>query len=452
MAVRGKMPPSPFSLFAAMLMVATTHASADDLVSVYREALDSDPVFAQARAQQAADREQISITRAGLLPSILLTGDVYEVDQKLETSGVTRDSNFRNDSALLSLSQPVYRGQNIATHRQARFLVEQSEAQLAAAGQDLMLRVSRAYFDVLLADDTLEFARAERNAISRQLAFTERNFAVGNATIVGVHEARAAFDLSKAQEVEAENQTRVARERLAAILGRTPGALAVLRDQPPLTVPEPANIEAWTETALRDNLRVRAAEHALGAGREDVKRARAGHYPTLDLVGSHGYNDLGGSAFGITSETTTSQIGLELAVPIYSGGATQAGVRQSAAQLDKANQALEEARRLAKLGARDSWHAVTSGIARVSALDQAIVSTKKALESTIIGAEAGVRNAVDVLNAQRDYYRAKRDLAEARYNYLVSRLQLKAAVGTLAAADIEATNQLLGSASAPAAK
>lgn len=442
------MPPFPFSFLALAALLAMTPARADDLVGLYREALDADPVFAQARAKQAADREQIPITRAGLLPSILLVGDVYEVSQEITRNGVTADSSFRNESAQISLTQPLYRRQNFASFKQARFVVEQSQADLAAAGQDLMLRVARTYFDVLLADDTLAFARAEKEAIGRQLTFTERNFAVGNATIVGVHEARAAFDLAKAQEVEADNQTRVARERLAAILGRPPGVLSVLRDAPPLDPPEPADIEAWTRIALTDNLRVRAADYALGAGREDVKRARGGHYPTLDLVGSHGINNFGGSVFGIASDSTTSQVGLELALPIYSGGATQAGVRQSAARLEQASQALEEARRLAKLGARDAWHAVTNGIARVQALDQAIVSTKKALESTIIGAEAGVRNAVDVLNAQRDYYRARRDLAEARYNYLVSRLALNAAAGTLSAADIEATNALLGPAPA----
>jgi outer membrane protein len=436
--------------FAVAALLAMTPARADDLVGAYREALDTDPTFAQARAKQAADREQVPIARAGLLPSILLTGDVYEVSQEVTRSGVTNSSNFRNESAQIALTQPLYRRQNFASYRQARFVVEQSQADLAAAGQDLMLRVARAYFDVLLADDTLEFARAETSAVERQLKFAERNFSVGNATIVDVHTARAAFDLAKSQEVEADNQTRVTRERLAAILGRAPGTLAVLRDAPPLAMPEPADIEAWTQIALTDNLSVRAAEYALGAGREDVKRARGGHYPTLDLVGSHGKSKLGGSVFGISSDATVSQIGLELAVPIYSGGATQAGVRQSAARLDQASQALEAARRNAKLGARDAWLAVTNGIARVQALDQAIVSTKKALESTIVGAEAGVRNAVDVLNAQRDYYRARRDLAEARYNYLVSRLQLKAAVGTLSAGDIEATNALLGSAAAPA--
>ncbi len=428
-----------------VLLVLFTPAStfADDLIGLYREALDTDPVFAQARALDAVNRENLPIARAGLLPSILLSGDIYEVRQDLERSGVTTESEFRDKSAQLSLTQPLWRRQNMASFEQAKHGVEQSQAELAAAGQDLMLRVARAYFDVLLADDTLAFAQAEKNAISRQLAFTERNFAVGNATIVGVHEARAAFDLSRAQEIQAYNQTRVAREQLAAIIGREPGPLATLPNTPPLEAPQPADTEQWSAIAIRENLDVRAAEYALEAAREDIKRARGGHQPTLDLVGTQSYSVLGGSVFGIASDTSSTRLGLELAVPIYSGGATQAGVRQSAARLDQSNQALEAARRDAKRSARESYLAVTNGIANVQALEQAIVSTKKALESTILGAEAGVRNAVDVLNAQRDYFRSRRDLAQARYNFLISRLQLKNAAGTLSADDIEATSALL---------
>lgn len=430
----------------SLALFAPASVVADDLIGVYREALDTDPTFAQARALDAANRENLPIARAGLLPSILLTGDIYEVRQELERSGVTTNSDFRNKSAQLSLTQPLWRRQNLASYEQARHTVEQSQANLAAAGQDLMLRVARTYFDVLLADDTLEFARAEKNAIRRQLEFTERNFSVGNATLVDIHAARAAYDLSQAQDVEAENQTRVTREQLAAIIGRQPGPLATLQNTPPLDAPQPADTGQWSAIAVRENLGVRAAEYAIEAAREDVKRARGGHQPTLDLVGSHGFSSLGGSAFGIASDTTSTQLGLELAVPIYSGGATQAGVRQSAARLDQSNQVLEAARREATRGAREAYLAVTSGIARVQALEQAIVSTKKALESTILGAEAGVRNAVDVLNAQRDYYRARRDLAQARYTFLISRLQLKNAAGTLAADDIEATNSLLAQA------
>jgi outer membrane protein len=296
---------------------------------------------------------------------------------------------------------------------------------------------------VLAAEDAQEFARTEKAAIEGQLRLAERNFAVGNATVVDVHEARARFDLAAAQVVVAENQLLAKQESLTVLVGRQTGPLARLLWKGEYVYPDPQDMEAWNRIAMEKNPVIVSAQFAVRVAEEEVEKNRGGHYPTLDLVASHGYNKNGILFSPLTYEYTTNQVGLQLQVPLYSGGITQSRVRESVAREDQAKFALEQTRRTITRMTRQAYLAATGGIAQVQALEQARVSSRKALESTLIGYESGVRTGVDVLNAQRDLYRTERDLSQARYNYVLSMLQLKLAAGTLSEDDLVAINQRL---------
>lgn len=423
-------------------------AHAEDLVQIYELAKQHDTAWAAARARHRASAEKAPQGRALLLPEVIFTASTTRISQERtapNTSGVTTttDTRFTNSAYSLQLTQPLFRKQNLVAYEQGKINVTQADAELAIARQELMLRSARAYFDVLAAQDRLSFARSEKAAITAQRELAERNFSVGNATIVDVHEARARFDLARAEEVAAESNLQVKLEALLTLIHARPGELARLRPRLELNAPQPDDSEHWVTAATQQNPQIQVQQYRRDIARAEVERQRGGHYPNLDLVASHNYSDLGGSAFGFTSETTSNQVGLQLLVPIYSGGAVNSRTREAAALLDESEQRLEQARRDVTRRTRESFLAVTSGMARVQALEQARTSTKKALESTQLGYETGVRTQVDVLNAQRDLFRTERDLSQARYDYLISRLELKNAAGTLSEDDLSATNALL---------
>ena len=432
-----------------LALSAAAPAAAGDLLAIYRLAQEHDPAWAAARAAHRADVEQGPQGRALLLPSVIAGASTSRVEQDTTrrdlVAGTTSstDSRFDNTGYNVQLTQPLYRKQNLAAYQQGWIAVSRADAELAIARQDLMLRAARAYFDVLAAEDRLSFARSEKAAIAGQLELAERNFAVGNATIVDVHEARARYDLANAEEVATANNLEVRREALLALVREPPGALAPLR-RLTLGAPEPPDMAQWVEAAEDQSPRLKISEYGLEIAREEIARSRGGHYPTLDLIASHNYSDQGGSAFGFASESTSNQVGVQLQLPLYAGGATQSTVRESVAREDQARQTLEQTRRDVVRQTREFYLAVASGAAQVQALEQARVSTKKALESTLLGYETGVRTAVDVLNAQRDLFRTERDLSQARYDYLVNRLQLKYAVGSLSETDLADINALLG--------
>lgn len=427
------------------LSVLSAPLAAEDLLSVYRAAETHDPLWAAARANHQAGLEKGPQGLAPLLPSLTLNANSYRVGQDSKTAAV--DDRFRYDSNGYSaqLTQPLYRKQSFAGYAQGQAQVGQAEADFELARHDLMLRVTTAYFDVLAAQDRLEYAQAERQAVAGQLTLARRNFEVGNGTLVDVHAAEARHDLVNAEEIAAGNDLEVRREALRAVIRALPGVLARLPARLPLEPPQPADMEHWVDAGQDRSPRVRSQAQALEIARQDLEINRAGHYPTLDLSATHSYSDAGGSAFGTPIETKTNQVGLVFQVPLFQGGATASRVRESHARREAAAQQFELAKRQAAQQAREAYLAVQSGMARVRALEQAQLSNQKALESTLLGYERGLRTGVDVLNAQRELYRTKRDLSQARYNYLFARLQLKAAAGTLAEDDLRAINSLLTS-------
>jgi outer membrane protein len=438
------------TLVVAVLGSGLAPAQAEDLLEVYRLAQRNDMALAQAQAGYEANLERRTQGTGQLLPTVNFNAAHFAVSQDIRQPPPGGTNDYDSDAYSLTLTQPLFRMSNFAAYSQGKAYANQAEAELGVARGELMMRAALAYFEVLAAEDELGFARTEKSAIEGQLRLAERNFAVGNATVVDVHEARARYDLAAAQEVNAANDLEVKREALTILTRSRPERLAHLLWEGDYIQPDPQDVEAWNRIALERNPLIQAQAQALRVAEEEVARQRGGHYPTLDFVAAHGYNKTGNIFSSSTYEYTTNQVGVQLQVPLYSGGVTQSRVREAVARQEQTRAALEQTRRTVTRLTREAYLASTGGITRARALYQAKVSSRKALESTLIGYESGVRTGVDVLNAQRDLYRTERDLSQARYQYVLSMLRLKLAAGTLSEADLEFINQRLVYAAEPA--
>lgn len=433
-------------LFLAAAVVAAGPAAAADLISVYREAQLADAVYAASKAQYIGAQELQTQGRALLLPNInFQAGSNWnsvetEYQNSLFASG---QRDYYDYTYGVTITQPLYRRQNSVVYEQSKIQVAQAGNQLSVAEQELMLRVARAYFDVLLARADRNTIRSQKAAVAEQLEQAKRNFIVGIATITDSREAQARYDLVVAQELGADNALEVSQRALEQIVGRPVGELAGLKLPIALNAPEPADMNAWVEQAYQSSLQIALFQQSLELAKREVQRASAGHQPTLDAVGSLSQNYADSSPQGIGSDVQSLVVGVQLNVPIYQGGAISSRTRQAVADQERARQDLENARRTAALQTRQAYLGVTSGLGQVRALEQAVASTELQLESTKLGQEVGVRTAVDVLNAEQQLSIARRDLAQALYNTILSQLQLKAAVGKLAEADLADVNRLL---------
>jgi outer membrane protein len=431
------------ALVAGLLLLPLPLA-AEDLVAVYNLAHTNDPKYRASEFNYLAGREKLPQARATLLPTISARAGRNRSDTETTTDAFIpgRPSGrfeFSSSDYSLNLSQPVYNGVVFAGLKQAKAEVRRAEAEYAAAGQELFLRVAEVYFGVLAAQDSVEFARAEQAAIRRQLQTADARLKVGLATITDVHDARARYEIAGAEAIRAENNLQDKREALREVTGRGIEALARLGDFPPIK-PEPAEIQQWVVQSLAENHTLRARREGVESAREEVKRLQSGHFPTLDIVGSRSRNDSDGSVTGTGIRSDNTVVGLELNVPIFQGGLVSARTQEAAHRYDAAQQDLEAARRATERATRAAYHGVESGAARVTALTQAVVASDSALAAKTEGFAAGIGTNLDVLDASRDLYRAKRDLAAARYDYLLNGLRLKQAAGTLSETDLAQIN------------
>ena len=416
-------------------------ALAADLMQVYRDALANDAKFSAARAQYEAGQEKVVQGRAGLLPQIGLGADTTWNDTNLKPKGgVSNDYTYNSNGYGVQLTQPLFRWQNWVQFKQGELQTALADTQFGIARQDLVLRVAEAYFNVLNAQDALDAVTQLRTAAAEQLELAKTSFEVGTVTITDVHEAQSRFDLASAQEIAAQNQLEVARQTLAQVIGKQPEPLAGLREGVALQRPQPENIADWVAAAESGSFGVQAQQLAREIAAREVERARAGHLPTVDIVASHGVNNRPQPS---TDRSEATTIGLQLNVPLYSGGRVSSVSREAAALRMKADADLEDARRSAALAARQSWLGVTSGMAQVKALEAARVSSLSALEANKLGYEVGVRINIDVLNAQTQLADTLQQLSRARYDTLLAQLRLKAAAGTLGEDDVAAINALL---------
>ena len=427
--------------------IATTPVFAADLLSIYREAQKEDAVFAAARANLAAGQEKLPQGLSGLLPAVTLSGNTLYNDRDLQFRNGTPSANARfNANALnVTATQPLFRAQSWITYEQAKNQVTQAEAAFLQANHDLMIRVAQTYFDVLLAENNVALAAAQKTAYAEQLAQAKRNFEVGTATITDSNDAQARHDLAFSQEIGAQNDLEVKKQALRQIIGNVPPSLSRISGgfTPPL--PAPNVMEAWVEQSATASPQIKSAQMAFAVATQEVTKNRGTHLPTLDAVASYADSAQGAGIQGGTGfDSTTRYIGLQLAVPIYQGGLVNSKVREALANQEKARQDLENARRTVAQNTRAAFLGVTSGVAQIKALEAALVSSQSSLDSTKLGQEVGVRTQVDVLNAQQQLITTRRDYAQAIYGYAVNVLKLKAAAGTLAEADLAYVNQWLG--------
>ena len=426
-------------LFIALALVLAPAGHATDLSEVFSDALAYDAQYAAARAAREAGQEAAAQARAGLLPNVNASGNVRY--NSIESSLPGGDADYDSNGAAITAAQPLYRKQNQVQYAQAKQQVKIADLQFAAATQDLILRVAQAYFDVLESQDNITFINAQKAAISEQLAFAKRNFEVGTATITDTHEAQARYDLAVAQEIAEQNNLSIRLRALEKLTGRPAGSLDTLSALAELST-EPGNIDEWAARAAEGNLQAEIQRLAKVIADKEVERNRAGRYPTVDAVAGYTINN--NQNFGnLQMDSRVASVGVELNLPVYQGGLVSSRVREAVANQERARQELEAAMRDASLQARQAWLNVNSGLARVRALEQAVVSTQAQLDSTKLGLEVGVRTNLDVLDAEQQVLSARRDLAGARYAYLLSGLSLKAATGTLSPADLAGIDQHL---------
>ncbi|ADE11173.1 type I secretion outer membrane protein, TolC family [Sideroxydans lithotrophicus ES-1] len=426
----------------------TPLAGATDLLDIYHAAQSQDAVFAAARASQQAGEEKLTQGRSLLLPSVSLNANTtknnvtttYAPGSFLAPYGGNQQYNSHGYGA--TLVQPLFREQNWALYNESELQVAISEAQFKLAEQDLILRSAQAYFDVLIAQDNVQLTAAQKTAISEQLEQAKRNFEVGTATVTDTYEAQARYDLIVAQELNAANNLEIKRRSLQQLVNGNVGTLNDLGPGFKLEAPVPADIQKWVDDARHGNYQIAMAQAAAEIADREVDRNRGGHLPTVDLVANYNKNTTGGGTFGAT-DTRSTAIGVQLNMPLFQGGAIQSKWREAEANREKARQDLENARRNVELQTRQAYLGVVSGISQVQALQQALKSSESLLEASKLGQQVGVRTNLDVLNAQQQLFSTRRDLYQAQYNYLVSQLSLKAAVGGLVEDDLGRVNLAL---------
>ena len=434
-------------------------ASAEDLLQTYELARTADPQLAAAESNRLAIREGAVQTRAAMLPQIdgsasITKGRSYQrgntsidPDGGINTGDSDTESTTR--STGVNLSQMVYDRANFTRHKSAKALSQAADFQLAASGNDLITRTSEAYFNVLIALESLAAAEAAETALKKQFDYASKRLEVGLAPITDVHEARAQYDSARANTILARNAVEDSYQALAEITGQQIRNVRGLPKDYQPSLPESRDADGWVQTAIENNPALRAKELQVASPEADVETARAGHWPRLYLNGSYGDSETWGereildATRDIDGRTFGPSVGLTLSVPIFSGGATQSGVRQALARRDVAQDELEQQKRLLVRNTRNAYQTLVASISEVEARRLALVSAQAAYDASQVGLEVGTRTVLDVLQNQNNLFTAQLEFARARYNHLQSRLLLEQAAGTLDVADVQDVNRLL---------
>ena len=417
--------------------------AAENLVDVFQSALVNDPqLLAEAAAQRAVGELDYQAT-ARFLPQLSLSANNGKVKRQSSAQAFGGDREYNNHGYTLSLTQPLYRQENYIQSNQADIAIEQAAASYQIAEQALILRVAERYFDFLSRQDEVKFSESEKEANAKQLEQVQQRFDLGLATITDLSESQAGYDLANADVITAENELANSRERLLETSGLYLEGLIPLASETPLVRPVPEESEEWIAVALVQNPNLRVIQKSKEDAQQVIALEKSGHYPSLDIVGEKNYTSQSDSSFGGSSKVHQESVSIRFNLPIFEGGGVSSRVRQASHRLDEAMQNEEAQRRAVVRQGREAYNGVMSGISRVKALKQALVSGQKALESTEAGYEVGTRTTVDVLNVRRDLFRAKRDYANARYEYILSSLRLKQAAGTLSQNDLAQINTWL---------
>ena len=413
-----------------------------DLVSVYQEAVDNNADLAAARAQYGAQKEVVPQSRAGLLPNLSGGAEIANVRTDIDTPAAIANRNAHFYQA--TLAQPLFRADRWFQFQAAKDVNEQAALQLSATEQDLILQTAQTYFNVLRTQDNLASTKAEEAAFKRQLDQSNERFDVGLSDKTDVLQSQASYDTARANRILAQQQVDNAFEALITLTNRQYNSIQGIVHTLPILPPTPNDAKAWVDTAAQQNLNLLASNYAVSAAEETLKQRKAGHAPTVDAVAQYkkGDNDAFGfsnpSAFGqpYSGDVTQTTVGLQLNIPIYSGGLINSQVRESYARLDQSEQQRESLRRQVVENTRNLHRAVNTDVEQVQARKQSIISNQSALVATEIGYQVGTRNIVDVLDAQRQLYTSVRDYNNTRYDYILDNLRLKQAAGTLSPQDL----------------
>ena len=439
-------------LAAAAVMAFATNAQAQSLVEMYEAARGYDAGFISAKAQFEANLARANQSLGGILPNIALSVSQVKTDFQRQLIGVdpvrTPVTELETRTTSATLVQPLYRPAAWAAYKQGDRQLLQAAAQYEATEHDLLIRVSQAYFDVLTSEDNLELVQAQKKAVSEQLASARRNFEVGTATITGVRDAQARFDLSNAQAITAENELRTKRLALNMVVGLSDAKPKRLAKSTALIEPPKEDVNTWVSQAQSQSPSVRQAQLAAEVADFEVDKAMAGHKPTLDAQMTYGRTEnLKGtyvSSYSAAPLTTWNpSVGLVLNVPLFAGFSTTYKVKEASALKTKAQSDLENARRMTEQTTRNTYFGLLAGLSQVKAYEAAEASSQSALDANKLGYSVGVNINIDVLNSQSQLYQTKRDLAKARYDVLVTNLKLRQAAGTLTPADLQPINALL---------
>ncbi len=435
-AAARRLPAGRALAFAAALVCTAFYAPAWslDLLQAYQAALQEDTLIRATRAATDARRERVPQARAQLLPNLSASASRNRNDLESTTSNflgnpVTTNTRYGSGSEALTLRQPLFRKYQMADYRQAQAQVDATNAILERELQNVAVRVSGAYFEALLTAEQLALVLAQKTAYTTQLDAARKRLAAGAGTRTDIDEAQAALDLNLAQELEARQNVDFTRRQLQTLINRPIERLAALDAQKmQLVQPEPNRVEDWIARAEASSPEIQSLKAQLEAARYEVDKAQAGHYPTLDAVAQWSRND-SDTVTSVNNRYTNKSIGLQLNIPIFAGGYVNSLVRQALAEQERAEQALEGLRRDLGVRLHREFRGVTEGVLRIRALEQAVRSMEQVVLSNRRSYEAGSRTLMDTLNAEQQKVSAQRDLAQARFVYLISRVRLQALAG-----------------------
>lgn len=433
------------AVLALAVGLAAGQAGAITLQQAYEAALKNDPQYRMSYYDKESAKENRVIGRSYLLPQVSASYSASRNNADIETyqtvdlfgnkAWVPSQPRYISRSAAVQLRQPILNLDGIARYRQGKVMARQGEAAYAAAGDEVAVRVASAYMDVLFAEDQLRLSQVSRDMYKEQMHVNNRLFEKGEGTKTDMLETQARLDIAEAQVTEAQDNVVAARETLAGIIGMDPGSLDKLVDGfNPVTI-QPGSFEEWEKTAREHNNELAAARLAVENARLDIQRNKAGHYPRVDFVATYSKDDAA-SINSYQQNSVNRAVGVQVNLPLYQGGAISATVRQAADAYGRAQSDLDARTSKVMVELRKAHSIVLSSLRKIEALEKAVASGKELMKATEQSIKGGVRINLDLLNAQQQLYTSQRDLAQARYSYLIGLLRLRAAAGTLDASSV----------------
>ena len=425
-----------------ILSMASMHSHAANLIDIFLEAQKEDAELRAAHALLQAELEAVPQSRAQLMPNISVSANTTTTDREFSGGQNDTEERFNSNGYSARLTQPLFRADRWYQLLSAKASSKRALAEYKLAEQDLIIRVAEAYFNVLRAEDNLSSAVAAETAFRRQLDQTQERFDVGLIAITDVHEAQAVYDLSRVTRITQEEERDNSFTALESITNQVYGKIDQLDKTMPIISPQPTNPNDWVSTAIENNIALAASKHQIEAARQEVKRQKSGHLPTLDAVASYSHAEEGGISF-LGNESDIENYALELNIPIFQGGGTRSKVREAHHRLIQAKENYESQYRGVKQDIQRQLRTTNSDVLRVAARKLALKSNQSALEATEGGYEVGTRNIVDVLQARNSLFESQRDYHNAIYDYILNYLRLKRIAGTISPDDLSAFNQWL---------